>query len=92
MVKGLLGVLTAARGKRWEKSEGDDGWTEQRYWGRLETVELIVFYPSKIKLKEGKKRFGKKSVCGSWALEVEWKVRPGWIMREQANRSEDVAN
>ncbi|KAJ1105006.1 hypothetical protein NDU88_002414 [Pleurodeles waltl] len=50
MVKGLLGVLTAARGKRREKSEGDDCWTEQRYWGRLETVELIVFYPSKIKV------------------------------------------
>ncbi|KAJ1136090.1 hypothetical protein NDU88_002508 [Pleurodeles waltl] len=50
MVKGLLGVLTAARGKRREKSEGDDGWTERRYWGRLETVELIVFYPSKIKV------------------------------------------
>ncbi|KAJ1140866.1 hypothetical protein NDU88_007204 [Pleurodeles waltl] len=50
MVKGLLGVLTAARGKRQEKLEGDDGWTERRYWGRLETVELIVFYPSKIKV------------------------------------------
>ncbi|KAJ1140865.1 hypothetical protein NDU88_007203 [Pleurodeles waltl] len=49
MVNGLLGVLTAARGKRREKSEGDDGWTERLYWGRLETVELIVFYPSKIK-------------------------------------------
>ncbi|KAJ1215070.1 hypothetical protein NDU88_002680 [Pleurodeles waltl] len=50
MVKGLLGVLTAARGKRREKAEGDDGWTEWRYWGRLETVELIVFYPCKIKV------------------------------------------
>ncbi|KAJ1173595.1 hypothetical protein NDU88_005425 [Pleurodeles waltl] len=50
MVKGLLGVLTAAREKHRGSAEGDDGWTERRYWGRLETVVLIVFYLCKIKV------------------------------------------
>ncbi|KAJ1175792.1 hypothetical protein NDU88_001077 [Pleurodeles waltl] len=78
MVKGLLGVWTAARGKRRESEDGEDGWTERRYWGALgdfgERADVIKANVEDKQITQKRYFDNKKGAKESLLVEGDWVV------------------